>query len=249
MGRGGLQLASRGLHFRRPLLAGSARWHAASMWRLATPQSWSQRPRAFGPERRGRALALPASAHRRARKWLHGRRQAKKMSFRPYLAAVVLTMAGLASPSRLAQRSHGPQNRQAPQILDKNRALLLWDITAELRLDPLVAPTVFEVLARHDRVGLELRRHRGRLMEELQAAIQRPADDASLGQLVERSLRARRERREAREARWRELRPLLSPAQQAKFLLMPRLDSSRNGANVRGRRSQMIRAERHGPRR
>jgi hypothetical protein len=133
-----------------------------------------------------------------------------------HLAVLAPIVTGLTSPVEAVSPA---KDGSTLQTLDKHRALLLWQMTTRLRLDPSVAPIVFEALLRHDRALRAIRRQQRRLLERVRAAVRGPAADATLLDLVDRSIQLRRKGIEARQARWKELRALLTSVQQAQFLL------------------------------
>jgi hypothetical protein len=103
--------------------------------------------------------------------------------------------------------------------------VVFWRITVALRLGPEDAAKVFDILDRYAARIAAVRRQRGVLMTQIQAAVNRPASDSTLTDLVNRWLQLQADRRSIHESRWRALGSVLSPVQQAQILvLLPRLE-------------------------
>ena len=88
-----------------------------------------------------------------------------------------------------------------------------------LRLKPEVAANVFDILGRYDAKIAAVRRRRGVLMTDMQAAVNRRANDATLTDLVNRWLQLQANVGQS-GGRWRELGSVLSPVQQAQILVL-----------------------------
>jgi hypothetical protein len=121
------------------------------------------------------------------------------------------------------------------EVLDQMRAMRMWKLTEELKLDQATAAKVFPLLAEFDDRGRTLGRERGEIARELhdlvrvdpvtgKAAAKAP-DDPKLRPLVDRLLANQARRTALDDERFKALRPALTPLQQAKLLLLlPRID-------------------------
>lgn len=111
------------------------------------------------------------------------------------------------------------------EAMDQMRAMMMWRLTEELKLDESTAAKVFPALSEFDNKMRELGRERGDLMRALTAETQAPNPNAAkLKELVEKVYANRVRRNQLEDQKAVELRKALTPLQQAKLvLLMPRM--------------------------
>ena len=113
------------------------------------------------------------------------------------------------------------------EVLGQMRAMRMWKLTEELKLDQATAAKVFPVLADFDERGRALGRERGDIAREFHALAppDKAPDNQKLKPLIERLLVNQQKRNALDEERFKALRPALTPVQQAKILLLlPRID-------------------------
>jgi hypothetical protein len=147
------------------------------------------------------------------------------MSFAAFLAALALTTGEPRTSPVPSSKPDGGHQSAGASPLDRRRAVVFWRITVALRLGPEDAAKVFDILDRYAAKIAAVRRQRGVLMTEIQAAVNRPASDPTLTDLVNRWLQLQADGRSIHESRWRALGSVLSPVQQAQILvLLPRLE-------------------------
>ena len=112
------------------------------------------------------------------------------------------------------------------EILDQFRAMRMWTLTEELKLDEPTAARLFPLLSRYDDLERDLGKERGQTMRTLRELLAMPTPDTpQIEALVDKltSLRARRHTLEAEKTA--ALRRVLSPVQMAKMLMLaPRID-------------------------
>jgi hypothetical protein len=143
------------------------------------------------------------------------------------------TPPGETEAVRAARRE--AREKLKKEVLDQMRAMRMWKLTEELKLDQATAAKVFPVLADFDERGRALGRERGDIARELHelvrgdAATGKPAarapDDQKLRPLVDRLLANQARRTALDDERFKALRPALTALQQAKLLLLlPRID-------------------------
>ena len=177
------------------------------------------------------------------RRWLLGARLCAA-------ALVVLASGAHAAPAGPsvpagAERAHDKQNheRLRVEVLDQMRAMRMWRLTEELKLDQASAANVFPILAQYDEQAREIGRERRDIGREVveQTRSGRP-DDAKLKQLIDRLLVNQQRRHAIDEQRFKAVRSALTPLQQAKLLLLlPKLED-----DFRRRIRDAMRGQRHG---
>jgi hypothetical protein len=139
--------------------------------------------------------------------------------------AALVFVSGDARAIEPADRRLDSAGHTPGPSLDSRQAWRLWRLTVALRLEPAVATRVFQIMDDHRQARADLRRKHGRLMQELDSAVDQQRDAAYLSTLVDRWLSLQQQRRQLQEARWRALQAFLSPVQQAQLMvLLPRLD-------------------------
>jgi hypothetical protein len=145
---------------------------------------------------------------------------------RTLLTCFALALAQDHAPPATSPRAVVESSRSGPAPLDWRGAHRLWRITVSLRLDGPTAGRLFAILEHHDRLIATFRARRASLMREIQAAVSRQPNNATLTTLVERWVHLQEERGALAAERWRALAPYLTLQQQAQLLvLLPRLDS------------------------
>lgn len=120
--------------------------------------------------------------------------------------------------------------RLRSEVLDQMRAMRMWKLTEELKIDEATAGKVFPTLAKFDDRAREIGRERreiGRQVREQTEAQSKTgkADDAKLRLLITQLLANQQKRNALDEERFKALQPALTALQQAKLLLLlPKLE-------------------------
>jgi hypothetical protein len=116
------------------------------------------------------------------------------------------------------------------EVLDQMRAMRMWKLTEELKIDESTAGKVFPTLAKFDDRAREIGRERreiGRQVREQTEAQSKTGkvDDAKLRVLIDQLLANQKKRNALDEERFKALQPALTALQQAKLLLLlPKLE-------------------------
>jgi hypothetical protein len=106
------------------------------------------------------------------------------------------------------------------EVARRLRLLRAWEITRALRLDGEVAGKVLAVFARNDEKRQALVKQLQGSRRELQKLVRRKDPDPTLLQTqVDTLVRSQFELSQLRNSEFQELRAILSPLQQAKYLL------------------------------
>ncbi len=106
------------------------------------------------------------------------------------------------------------------------RALRAFRIVDALKLDEATSARLFPILARYDDREIQIATERHEVMRQLRADADAPRpDDARLNDDLNRLMAVRAKQRQLEDDRIRDVRKVLTPAQQAKLvLLLPRLE-------------------------
>jgi hypothetical protein len=118
------------------------------------------------------------------------------------------------------------RERLRAEVLDQMRAMRMWKLTEELKLDQATAAKVFPILAQFDDQAREIVRARKDIGREVFEETKRgQPNDAKMRQLIDQLLANQQKRTALDDQRFKALRPALTPLQQAKLLLLlPRLE-------------------------
>jgi hypothetical protein len=134
------------------------------------------------------------------------------------------------------------------EVLDQMRAMRIYKLTEELKLDQATAATVFPILAQFDdraRVIGQERREIGR--EVFQQTREGAPNEARLKELINKLLANQAKRSALDDERFKALRGALTPLQQAKLLLLlPKLEDDFR-RRIRDAMEAQRRAEGRGP--
>jgi len=149
-----------------------------------------------------------------------------------------------SDPERAAAKAARKAAREKlrKEIIDQMRAMRMWKLTEELKLDEAAAAKVFPLLAQYDERARALFKERGELARSVHQEMRSPGgpNNARLDALIDKLLANQRKRHELDEERFKALRQALSPLQQAQLLLLlPRLED-----DFRHRIREAIRAQR-----
>lgn len=127
-------------------------------------------------------------------------------------------------PGHEEMREH--RERLMDQALDQMRALRVWKITEELKLDEATAAKLFPLLASYDEQMRPLGRERQQTHRALREALGQPTPDAPRIDALVDALLANRARMTALEDdRVKATRKVLTSVQHAKLLLlMPKIE-------------------------
>jgi hypothetical protein len=156
-----------------------------------------------------------------------------------------------AAPIDEAQREarRAAHEKLRSEVLDQMRAMRIYKLTEELKLDQATAATVFPILAQFDdraRVIGQERREIGREVFQ-QTREGAPPNEARLKELINKLLANQAKRSALDDERFKALRGALTPLQQAKLLLLlPRLEDDFR-RRIRDAMDAQRRAEGRGP--
>ncbi len=125
-----------------------------------------------------------------------------------------------------AAEDHRSPDQLRQEVLDRMRALRAWRIVEGLKLDETTSARLFPILARYDERETAIAAERRDIMHELGAMTDAPRpEDARITAAINRLLANRAKQRTLEDDRIRDLRKVLTPAQQAKLvMLLPRLE-------------------------
>ena len=121
---------------------------------------------------------------------------------------------------------HRTPEQLRQEVLERMRALRAFRIVDALKLDEATSGRLFPILSRYDDRELQIATERHQVMRELRADADAPRpDDARLNADLSRLMAIRGKQRAMEDDRIRDVRKVLTPAQQAKLvLLLPRLE-------------------------
>lgn len=156
----------------------------------------------------------------------------------PALAGMLTGMlagmtAGAAEPAPppAAMASPIPGDGRTPEqlrreVIERMRALRAWKIVDELKLDQATSARLFPILSRYDDRELALMKERQDIVRGLRAETEAAApNNAKLTAAIDRLVGLRAKLHALQDEKFRELRKVLTPAQQAKLvLLLPRIE-------------------------
>jgi len=151
------------------------------------------------------------------------------------IGLMLMALAGAAQaqprpPGGGAAGAGGGDQRSPEQlrreVLDRMRALRAFKIVDALKLDEATSGRLFAILSRYDDREMQIAGERHQIMHELRADADAPhPDDARLNADLSRLLVIRNKQRAMEDERIKDVRKVLTPAQQAKLvLLLPRLE-------------------------
>jgi Spy/CpxP family protein refolding chaperone len=125
-----------------------------------------------------------------------------------------------------AADDHRSPDQLRKEVLERMRALRAWRIVEGLKLDEATSARLFPILARYDEREMAIATERRDLMHELGALVDAAhPDDARITAGINRLLAMRAKQRALEDDRIKDLRKVLTPAQQAKLvMLLPRLE-------------------------
>jgi len=145
--------------------------------------------------------------------------------------AGVLTLLVVALPAGAADPAPAPPVGPAPEqlrreVIERMRALRAWKIVAELKLDQATSARLFPILSKYDDRELALVKERHEIMKELRAESDSATpNNSKLSTGIDRLIALRAKQHSLQDEKFRELRTALTPAQQAKLvLLLPRIE-------------------------
>ena len=121
---------------------------------------------------------------------------------------------------------HRSAEQLRKEVLERMRALRAWRIVEGLKLDEATSARLFPILARYDEREMAIAAERHDIMHELGPMTDAAhPDDARITAAINRLLANRAKQRALEDDRIKDLRKVLTPAQQAKLvMLLPRLE-------------------------
>lgn len=152
--------------------------------------------------------------------------------------ALMVFALALATPAR-AERpgptggaaGHAAEDHRTPdqlrqEVLERMRALRAFRIVDALKLDEATSGRLFPILARYDDREVAIATERHQIFHDLRVDAEAAhPDDARLNADLNRLVAVRTKQRALEDDRIRDVRKVLTPAQQAKLvLLLPRLE-------------------------
>jgi Spy/CpxP family protein refolding chaperone len=134
--------------------------------------------------------------------------------------------AGGAPAPALATDDHRSPEQLRNEVLERMRALRAFKIVDALKLDEATSGRLFPILARYDDREVQIASDRHKIMHDLHDASEAPhPDDARLNADLNQLIANRNKQRAMEDEKIRDVRKVLTPAQQAKLvLLLPRLE-------------------------
>lgn len=145
------------------------------------------------------------------------------------LATVLIGAAALAADSSPAAPA-APDSRSPDQlrreVIERMRALRAWKIVDELKLDQATSARLFPILSKYDDRELTLMKERRDIIRDLRAETESTTpNNSKLTAAIDRLVALRSRQQSLQDEKFRELRKVLTPAQQAKLvLLLPRIE-------------------------
>jgi Spy/CpxP family protein refolding chaperone len=141
-------------------------------------------------------------------------------------AAQAQTLPTTIGAGGAAGDDHRTPDQLRQEVLDRMRALRAFKIVDALKLDEATSGRLFAILSRYDDREMQIAGERHQIMRDLRADADAPhPDDAKLTADLNRLLAYRNKQRAMEDERIKDVRKVLTPAQQAKLvLLLPRLE-------------------------
>jgi len=112
------------------------------------------------------------------------------------------------------------------EVIERMRALRAWKIVDELKLDQATSARLFPILSKYDDRELALMKERHEVMRDLRAETEAATpNNTKLSAAIDRLMALRAKQHALQDEKIRDLRKALTPAQQAKLvLLLPRIE-------------------------
>jgi Spy/CpxP family protein refolding chaperone len=129
------------------------------------------------------------------------------------------------APPEAHDGNRADREKMRQQLMDQFRAMWMWKLTEELKLDEKTAARVFPMLSKFDDQERQLGREMGQAYQDLRRLVDTaPNDGARLDALVGKILDLRARRHAIESEKNAAMRKVLTAPQMAKLmLLMPRL--------------------------
>jgi hypothetical protein len=134
--------------------------------------------------------------------------------------------SGAAKSEAALEARRQAHEKLRAEVLDQMRAMRMWKLTEELKLDQTAAATVFPILAQYDERARAIGKERREIGKEVfQQTKEGKPDEARLRELIKKLLANQMKRNALDQERFKALQPALTPLQQAKLLLLlPRVE-------------------------
>ncbi len=119
---------------------------------------------------------------------------------------------------------HGPgKDFLRDEVLDQMRAMRMWRITNELKLDESTAAKLFPLLAHADEQERDLGKERGEIIRALRDQMAAAAPDSSaVNGLIDRMVANRARRMTQEQEKFSAIRKVLNPIAQARLMMLLR---------------------------
>jgi Spy/CpxP family protein refolding chaperone len=142
------------------------------------------------------------------------------------MAALPAAAAGPAPSSPAAAPDNRTPDQLRREVIDRMRALRAWKIVDELKLDQATSARLFPILSKYDDREMLLMKERHDLIHDLRAESESAnPNNSKLTSAIDRLIALHAKQQSLQDEKFRELRKVLTPAQQAKLvLLLPRIE-------------------------
>ncbi|HEY2899935.1 MAG TPA: hypothetical protein VGL59_05115 [Polyangia bacterium] len=142
------------------------------------------------------------------------------------LVAMPAVAADSAPPAAGASADSRTPDQLRREVIDRMRALRAWKIVDELKLDQATSARLFPILSKYDDREVVLMKERHELIRDLRAESESSSpNNSKLTAAIDRLIALRAKQQSLQDEKFRELRKVLTPAQQAKLvLLLPRIE-------------------------
>jgi Spy/CpxP family protein refolding chaperone len=145
------------------------------------------------------------------------------------LACLLVALPATAADPAPGAATPAPAPEQLRrEVIDRMRTLRAWKIVDELKLDQAASARLFPILSKYDDREMALFKERREIMKELRAESESATpNNSKLSTGIDRLIALRTKQHNLQDEKLRELRKALTPAQQAKLvLLLPRIERS-----------------------
>ncbi|RLA84900.1 MAG: hypothetical protein DRG40_05435 [Deltaproteobacteria bacterium] len=126
---------------------------------------------------------------------------------------VAILAGGMLSSPLLAQPPKEKRVRERIQMLR------MWKLTEELDLTEKEAAELFPIFGKYEKKRAKLHHQRRRLLDKLRGLIQKGAPPERINEVIRKLEANYRELSRMREEEWEEVKRVLTPDQQARYIL------------------------------
>lgn len=137
---------------------------------------------------------------------------------RIFLLASLALLFGSAFPVSLS--AQGPDGGAEDYKRERIQDLIIMRLNNELGLNPSQSQQLAQIVRKHQQQRADLRRKQRELTAELRTASSGGGNDAHLQSLLKQLTSTRSQLDQINDQMFNEIKPMLSPVQQAKYLLV-----------------------------